>query len=109
MGRREVQARPDSRGRGALSGPAAVEARLVIRPEEAVIDPGASVFRLSAGQISRRIKAATKMAGLGDGFSAHSPRTADGVISSGVRTVELAVRTTGLLNAGRKHRPIVFA
>ena len=76
---------------------------------EAVIDPGASVFRLSAGQISRRIRAATKMAGLGGGFSAHSPRTADGVISSGVRTVELAVRTTGLLNAGRKHRPIVFA
>ena len=42
--------------------------------QEAVIDPGASVFNLSAGQISRRIKAATKMAGLGDGFSAHSPR-----------------------------------
>ena len=55
-------------------GPAAVEALLAIRPQEAVIDPGASVFNLSAGQISRRIKAATKMAGLGDGFSAHSPR-----------------------------------
>ena len=53
-------------------GPAAVAAPLAIRPQEAVIDPGASVFSLSASQISRRIKAATKMAGLGAGFSAHS-------------------------------------
>ena len=37
-------------------------------------DPAASVFGLSASQISRRIKAAGKMAGLGGGFSAHSPR-----------------------------------
>ena len=55
-------------------GPAAVETLLAIRPEEAVIDPGASVFGLSASQIYRRVKAATKMAGLGEGFSAHSPR-----------------------------------
>ena len=45
-------------------GPAAVTALLAIRPQEAVIDPGASVFGLSAGQISRRIEAATKMASL---------------------------------------------
>ena len=61
-------------------GPAAVEALLAIRPHEAVIDPAASVFGMSVGQISRRIKA-TKMAGLGDGFSAHSPRDADQVLS----------------------------
>ena len=67
-------------------GPAAVEALLAIRPHEAVIDPGASVFGLPVGQISRRIKAATKMAGLGDGFSAHSPRAADGVLSPVVQT-----------------------
>ena len=67
-------------------GPAAVEALLAIRPQEAVIDPGASVFGLPVGQISRRIKAATKMAGLGDGFSAHSPRAADGVLSPVVQT-----------------------
>ena len=41
-------------------GPAAVDALLAIRPDEAVIDPGARVFGLSARQISRRIKAATK-------------------------------------------------
>ena len=51
--------------------PVAVEALLAIRPEEAVIEPSANVFGLSAEQISRRIKAATKMAGLGDGFSVH--------------------------------------
>ena len=45
-------------------GPAAVVALLAIRPQEAVIDPGASVFGLLAGQISRRIEAATKMASL---------------------------------------------
>ena len=55
-------------------GPAAVEALLAIRTEAAVIDPSARVLGLSAGHISPRIKAATKMAGLGDGFSAHSPR-----------------------------------
>ena len=45
-------------------GPAAVAVLLAIRPQEAVIDPGASVFGLSASQISRRIEAATKMASL---------------------------------------------
>ena len=55
-------------------GPADVDALLAIRPNEAVIDPAASVFGLSSRQISRRIKAATKIAGLGEGFSGHSPR-----------------------------------
>ena len=53
-------------------GPAAVEALLAIRPEEAAINPARTVFGLSAGQICRRIKAATKMTGLGEGFSAQS-------------------------------------
>ena len=44
----------------------AVEALLSIRPEVAVINPGASVFNLSASQINRRVKAATSMAGLGE-------------------------------------------
>ena len=54
-------------------GPPAVEALLAIRPEEAVIDPGPRVFGLSVSQIGRRIKAATKIAGLGEGFAGHSP------------------------------------
>ena len=46
-------------------GSAVVEALLPIRPEEAVIDPATSVFRLSASQISRRTKAVAKKAGEG--------------------------------------------
>ena len=47
--------RPIRRPRGAVLYlvPAAVEALLAIRPQEAVINPGTSVFGLSAGQISR--------------------------------------------------------
>ena len=44
-----------------------METLLAIRPNEAVIDPATSVFGLSASQIYRRVKAATNMAGLGDG------------------------------------------
>ena len=77
-------------------GPAAVEALLAIRPNEAVIDPSTKVFGLSAGQISRRIKAATKMAGLGDGYSGHSPRVgmAQDLSAAGAELPEL-------MNAGR--------
>ena len=38
------------------------------------VDPSAPVFGLSASQIGRRIRAATKAAGLGDGFTGHSGR-----------------------------------
>lgn len=43
-----------------------------IKPENAGADD--SVFSLSESQINRRIKAAAKQAGLGDGYSGHSPR-----------------------------------
>ena len=71
-----MRSKTDQAAEGAVLylGPAAVDTLLAIRPEKAVIDSGASVFGLSASQIYRRVKAATKMAGLGEGFSAHSPR-----------------------------------
>ena len=80
------------------------EALLAIRPQEAVVDPGASVFNLSAGQLSRRIKAATKMAGLGDGFSAHSPRVgmAQDLSAAGAELPEL-------MTAGRWESPTMPA
>ena len=59
-------------------GPAAVESLLAIRPEEAMIDLATRVFGLSVSQIGRRIRAATKIAGLGEGFTGHSPRRGDG-------------------------------
>ncbi len=62
------------RGLCSTWGPAAVDALLALRPNEAVIDPAASVCGLSPRQISRRIKASTKMVGLSDEFSGHSPR-----------------------------------
>ena len=85
-------------------GPVAVDALLAIRPNEAVIDPGASVFGLSARQISRRIKAATKMAGLGEGFSAHSPRVgmAQDLSAAGAELPEL-------MTAGRWDSPAMPA
>ena len=56
-----------------------------------MIDPAASVFNLSASQIGRRIKAATRMAGLGEGFSAHSPRVGmvQGLSAAGAELLEL--------------------
>ena len=85
-------------------GPAAMDSLLAIRPNEAVIDPGASVFGLSSRQISRRIKAATKMAGLGDGFSARSPRVgmAQDLSAAGAELPEL-------MTAGRWDSPTMPA
>ena len=74
---------------------------LAIRPEQAVIDPRASVFRLSAGQISRRIKAATKAAGLAAGFSAHSPRVR---VTQDPSTAGQSCRSSWLLEDGRSLR-----
>ena len=71
-----ARSKTDQSAEGAVLylGPSAVQALLAIRPEEAVIDPATRVFNLSADRIGRRIKAATKMAGLGEGFTGHSPR-----------------------------------
>ena len=71
-----ARSKTDQTAQGAVLyiGPQAVDALLAIRPEEAAIDSNARVFGLSASQIGRRIKAAAKVAGLGEGYSAHSPR-----------------------------------
>ena len=81
-----------------------MEALLASRPQEAVIDPGARVFGLSAGQISRKIKAATKVAGLGDGFSSHSARVgmAQDLSAAGAELPEL-------MTAGRWDSPTMPA
>ena len=93
-----------SEGSVLYMGPAAVAALLAIRPQEAVIDSGTSVFGLSASQISRRIKAVTKMAGLGDGFSARSPRVgmAQDLSAAGAELPEL-------MTAGRWESPTMPA
>ena len=85
-------------------GPVAVETLLAIRPEEAVIDPATSVFGLSDSQIYRRVKAATKMAGLGEGFGTHSPRVgmAQDLSATGAELPEL-------MTAGRWDSPTMPA
>lgn len=50
----------------------AVDALMDIRP--AAAGPGRSVFNMSPSTIHRRVKAAARQAGLGDGFSGHSGR-----------------------------------
>ena len=67
-----------------------------------LIDPNTKVFGLSASQISRRIKAATKMAGLGEGFSAHSPRV-------GMAQDLSAAELPELMTAGRWGSPTMPA
>ena len=62
-------ARPPS-----VYAPRGVKALLVIRQENAVMAPSVSVFGLSANWISRRVKAATKIASLGEEYSGHSRR-----------------------------------
>ena len=49
-------------------------ALLAIRPTETVRGPAQPVFGLSENQIGRRVRAAAKAAGLGEGFSGHSMR-----------------------------------
>ena len=81
-----------------------MDALLAIRSDQAGIDSGASVFGLSARQISRRIKAATKMTGLGEGFSGHSPRVgmAQDLSAAGAELPEL-------MTAGRWDSPTMPA
>ena len=85
-------------------GPAGAQALLAVRPEEAVVDPAARVFGLSASQIRRRIKAATRMANLGEGFTGHSPRVgmAQDLSAAGAELLEL-------MTAGRWDSPTMPA
>ena len=101
-----ARSKTDQSSEGAVLflGPAAVQTLVAIRPEEAVIDAGARVFNLSADRIRRRIKAAARMAGLGEGFSGHSPRVgmAQDLSAAGAELPEL-------MTAGRWDSPTMPA
>ena len=66
------RSKTDAEARTVYLTPASVEALTAIRPADAA--GAASVFGLSAASISRRIRAAAAVAGLGRGFSGHSGR-----------------------------------
>ena len=65
---------------------------------------GESVFGLQANQISKRIKNAAQAAGLGDGFSGHSPR-----VGMAQDLVRAGVELTSLMTAGRWRTPAMPA
>ncbi len=65
-----------------------------IRPPDA--DPDSRVLPLSATQISCRITAAARAAGLGDGFSGHSPR-----IGMALDLAAAGASLSELMHAGR--------
>ena len=68
------QSKTDQEAKGTVLyiGRAAAEALQAIMLEEAVLDPNTPVLGLSARQVGRRIDAAAKAAGLGNGFTGHS-------------------------------------
>ena len=89
-------------GQGAVVplGAAAVQALLAIRPTQAVIDASASVFNLSSSQIGRRIKRATEIAGLGDGYTGHIPR-----VGMAQNLSAAGAGLPALMTAGRRDSP----
>ena len=70
------RSKTDQEGEGVVIyiGKQAAEALKAIRPAEEQLDPQAPVFNLSPQQIGRRVTAAAKAAGLGEGFTGHSGR-----------------------------------
>ena len=63
-----------------------------------------SVFGLRPNQISRRIKQAAQAAGLGDGFSGHSPR-----VGMARDLARAGIELPSLMNAGRWRTPAMPA
>lgn len=64
----------------------------------------ASMFGLRPNQISKRIKRAAQAAGLGDGFSGHSPR-----VGMAQDLVRAGIELPGLMTAGRWRTPAMPA
>ncbi len=81
---------PEAAGDARYLPRAAMEALAAMRPEGAGAE--AAVFGLSGRQISRRVEAAARAAGLGEGFSGHSGRVglAAELSRAGASTHEIA-------------------
>ena len=92
---------PEAEGAVLYIGPEAASALVAIMPEGfAVVDAAAPVFGLSASQIGRRVNAAAKAAGLGDGFTGHSGR-----VGMAQDLAAAGVELPALMNAGRWKSP----
>ena len=77
---------PEGEGVVLYIGKEAGEALRAIRPPDELLDLNTPVFGLSSKQIGRRVQAAAKAAGLGEGFTGHSGRVgmAQALVKSGV-------------------------
>ena len=93
------RSKTDSEGEGAVAFLSArtMEALGLIRGETG--DTG-SVFGLRPNQMSRRIKQAARTAGLGEGFSGHSPR-----VGMARDLARAGIELPSLMNAGRWRTP----
>ena len=92
---------PEAEGAVLYIGPEAASALVAIMPEGfAVVGAAAPVFGLSASQIGRRVNAAAKAAGLGDGFTGHSGR-----VGMAQDLAAAGVELPALMNAGRWKSP----
>ncbi len=92
---------PEGRGAVAYVSTATMAALALIRHGA---PHGAGVFGLCPNQISRRIKKAAQAAGLGDGFSGHSPR-----VGMACDLVRAGIELPGLMTAGRWRSPAMPA
>ena len=82
--------------------PSTVEALGHIRPSPA--EPGQSVFGLSSRQISRRIAAAARAAGVQGDFAGHSPR-----VGMAIDLAASGCELPALMTAGRWESPTMPA
>ena len=93
------RSKTDSEGEGAvafLSAPTMAALRLICGAKVATD----SVFGLRPNQVARRIKQAAQGAGLGDGFSGHSPR-----VGMARDLARAGIELPRLMNAGRWRTP----
>ena len=92
---------PEGSGVVAFVSVATMEALASLRNQELA---GDSVFGLQPNQISKRIKRAAQVAGLGDGFSGHSPR-----VGMAQDLVRAGIELPSLMTAGRWRSPAMPA
>ena len=94
------RSKTDPAGHGAIGYLSHATMRALDRLDGAWGPPQARVFALSAAQISRRIAAAARAAGLGEGYSGHSPR-----IGMALDLTRAGTELPALMTAGRWASP----
>ena len=87
---------PTAEGVTLYIGREAAQALRAIRPAQQLLDASKPVFGLSSRQIGRRVQAAARAAGLGEGYTGHSGRV--GMAQDLARS---GVELPALMTAGR--------